>query len=214
MKFLFLLIFVLFPVHAKADYFVWADPESGLSLSFPDTWKRVQSKDPDDVLILMAPSENAKPQCRIRTREDKRYLIYPPELSDSIQRIAVSKPFWDDYFGEFDESIIYKIQDGAGLGRGFASFALARYTERFGTRFQERDGILFASLYNDTMYIVECSALTGGYDNYRFIFQSVIKSIDFKKAHHELATGNYADFLAEGAELAIGPERLKTRMKY
>ena len=101
--------------------------------------------------------------------------------------------------GHYDEYAIDKVYDGGGLGRWLASYALASYSKRDGTVFQQRRGIMFASLYNDTMYIVECSSLNHAYERWDNNFRSIIKSIDFKKAYHEKAIGDYHDFL-KGAE--------------
>ncbi len=194
---------------AKADYFDWKDEKSGLTITFPDTWKRVSNAAPDTIMTIIAPSDNDQPVCKVNVSEDKRYTIFPAEYGDAVQRVAVSKPFWEKYLGAYDDYEIGSVHDGAGLGRWFASYALASYTQRFGTVMQSRRAIMFASLYNDKLYVVECSALAHAYERWALDFKGVIKSVDFKKAYHELPTGEYANFLNE-AELYFwsqtGPE--------
>ena len=46
--FIFIVVLAL-PNVAKADYFVWQDDKTGLSLTFPDTWKTVNNTNPDIV---------------------------------------------------------------------------------------------------------------------------------------------------------------------
>jgi hypothetical protein len=204
-----LLALLVLPLPAKADYFVWNDPKSGMSLTFPDMWQRQNNLRPDTIMTVMAPSENDQPVCKVDVRDDKRFVIYPVRYSDPIQKVAVSLPFWKNYLGHYDDYTLDGVYDGAGLGRGFASYALASYTQRFGTTMQTRRAIMFASLYHDKMYVIECSSLNHAYEQWAADFRGVIKSVDFKKANHELPTGEYANFLRE-AELYFwaqtGPE--------
>lgn len=198
---LFIFVLVLAsPSLAKADYFYWTDPKSGLTMTFPDTWKEQTNAHPDTKLTIMGPSDDAQPVCRVDVRDDKRFIIYPARYGDAVQMSAVSYPFWQNYLAQYDTYDVGKVKDGASLGRWYASFATASYNKRFGTAMQSRRAIMFASLYNDKMYVVECSALAHGYEQWELDFRGIIKSIDFKKAFHELPTGEYANFLKE-AEL-------------
>lgn len=192
------LVFLTFPVAAHADYFLWQDPDSGLTMTFPDTWKVQNNQKPDEVLTVMGPSNDfAKPMCKVKVRSDKRYVVFPPEYGSDVQQVAVSQPFWEDYLGEYNDFHLARVHDGSGLGRWWASYALATYSRFDGTAYQQRRAIMFASLYNDKMYIVECAALNHSFEKYQNNFQSIIKSIDFKKAYHELVTGDYANFLKD-----------------
>lgn len=207
---LLIFIFVLtLPGVARADYFVWKDGKTGLSLTFPDTWKVQSSVNPDTIMTVMGPSDTAQPTCRVDVREDRRYTIFPADHGDAVQKVAVSRPFWEAYLGQYDGYDIGKMQDGAGLGRWFASFALASYQKHFGTVMQARRAIMFASLYGPKLYVVECSSLAHGYGRWEADFKGIIKSVDFQKAFHELPTGEYANFLHD-AEMYFwspsGPE--------
>ena len=185
------------PTIAKADYFVWADEKTGLSLTFPDTWKLQNNTNPDTIATIAGPDDTAMPVCRVDARDDKRYTIFPARYGDSVQKVAVSETFWKAYLAQYDEYTLGAVHDGAGLGRWFASFALATYNKHFGSVLQTRKSIMFASLYRDTLYIVECSSIAHGYERWENDFRGIIKSVDFKKAFHELPTGEYANFLKE-----------------
>jgi len=56
---------------------------------------------------------------------------------------------------------------------------------------------MFASLYYDTLYIIECSSLNHAFENWQKNFQSIIKSVDFKKIMHEHKHGHYDNFLKD-----------------
>lgn len=186
-----------FAGHAKADYFVWEDAKSGLTLSYPDTWRMVSTRDTDEVLAIMAPSKDkADAICHVRVRSDKRFLIYPPHLGRDVQTISYSKEFWEEYLGEYDNVEIYGTNDG-GLGRGYGSFAVAGYDGTSSGPMGKRRGIMAASLYFDKAYIVDCSARAATFEEFQPLFLSVMGSVDFKKTHDELWSGDYRNFFAD-----------------
>ncbi|MEM6781515.1 MAG: hypothetical protein AAF569_06595 [Pseudomonadota bacterium] len=200
-RFLLLTLFLLIPQTAKADYYLWEDPKSHFTLTFPDTWKRTSNQNVDDIITVVGPSTNGYPKCVVKTRDDKRYVIFPPSYGRSIQKEAVSTPFWQTYLGEYQDYNLSKVVDDAGLGRWHASYALAGYTDNDGTVFEKRGSIMFASLYYDTMFIVECSALEHAFNDWYFPFMGIIKSVDFKKTYNEIPTGHYRNFLKKAEKL-------------
>ena len=193
---LFLALFLI-STPAFADYFVWQDPKSGLSMSFPDTWQKQTNRDPATILTIEAPSNSDDASCKIQTHDDKRYTIFSSDYGRDVQKDAVSIPFWKSYMGNYDAYDIGRVYDGGGLGRWIASYATAAYTARDGEALTSRRGLMFASLYYDTLYIVECSSYANSYEKWDRNFRSVIKSIDFKKIYNERKTGHYANFLDE-----------------
>lgn len=196
-------------IEAKADYYLWKEPTSGLTMTFPDTWKRQSTRGADEVLRISGPSDGENPVCTVKIHDDKRFTIFPPDYGDAVQRVAVSIPFWKSYMGHYDEYIVDRVFDGGGLGRWLASYALASYSQRDGTVTQQRRAIMFASLYGGKLYVTECSTLNHAYDRWSPNFRSIIKSIDFKKMYHEHATGDYANFLGEAEQYfwaQTGPE--------
>jgi hypothetical protein len=206
--FIFVVVLAL-PSVAKADYFLWQDEKTGLSITFPDTWKMQNNAGDNTILTVMGSSENEQPVCKVDALADRRYTIFPARYGEEVQKVAVSRPFWDKYLAQYNEHRLGTVVDGSGLGRWFASYALASYSRHFGTALQARQGIMFASLYRDTLYVVECSSLAHGYQNWESDFKGIIKSVDFKKAYHELPTGEYENFLKD-AEMYFwsqtGPE--------
>jgi len=105
----------------RAEVFVFGNQQDRVGVSYPDTWMRIHNQKPDDVLTVVAPGDGEFATCRVRVREDRRHLIYPPHLSAEVQRVAYSKEFWFDYMGEYDDSYIadvtYSFLYQAGSGR-------------------------------------------------------------------------------------------------
>lgn len=196
--FAFLAVFaaLLLPLGARADIVVWQDADTGVSLSWPDTWEIINNLDPDDVVTIAAPGREDGAQCRVRARSDRRYVIYPSRYAWAVQRVAYSKQFWRDYLeGEYRSATIRDFGEPAGIGRGYASYALADFIQPGPGGDALRRGLMTASLYHDTAYIVDCSALEGAYARWAPMFRSVMKSVDFKKAIHEIPSGHYRNFL-------------------
>ncbi len=197
----FLTIAVLFvlsvPQAAQADYVVWKDSDTGLSLSWPDSWRIVSSADPDDVITIMAPSGRGHAACRVRAREDMRFAIYPPHYAGTVQRVGYSADFWSRYLAEYTDYQIYRAYDGAGLGRGFASYAIAGYESAVPGPYMARRSIMFASNYNNIVYILECSSHEDTFTRWQNLFLSIAGSVDFKPARHQLRNGHYRNFISD-----------------
>ncbi len=194
----FCVAFFMVQAPALADYFVWKDPKSGISLSYPDTWKMASQRQPEEVLTLLAPSTSGEDAlCRVRVREDRRYLIYPPHLGREVQTVSYNRDFWDEYLNEYDNVAVYGTVDEAALGRGFGSFVVAGYDAAMFSPDRRRRGIAASSLYFDKAYIVDCSASIESFERWQPLFLSVIGSVDFTKTHDELWSGNYRNFFAD-----------------
>jgi hypothetical protein len=190
---------------ARAEVFVVGNQAERFTVTFPDTWMMIHNQQPDDELTIVAPGEGEFAQCRVRVRDDRRFLVYPPKLAANVQQVAYSKEFWFEYMNEYNDPYISSVTDLGGLGRGFASYAVTEFDTSSGPSVHKR-GISFVSLYHDKAYIVDCSAEASVYDKWHNSFLSVIKSVDFGKTIHELRTGHYRDFLA-GDSLQINGRR-------
>ena len=183
---------------AQAEVYFWQDPATKLSVTVPDTWRMVHDQKPDDVLTFLAPGENDHAGCTLRVREDRRFVIYPVRYSGSIQRLNYSRDFWEKYITEYDNGVLNAVTDNASLGRGFASYADASYVTTIGPKMNKR-ALIFASVYNDRAYILECSAEAASYDKWYNSFLSIAKAVNFRKIIYEFPAGNYRDFLQDPA---------------
>ncbi len=182
---------------ALADYFVWQSAKTGVSLTFPDTWKIVSNKSPDDLVTVMAPSGRAHAACRMRARDDRRFEIYPPHYDAAIQQVGYSYDYMAAYLGEYDESEVLVMRNGAGLGRGYASYAIVSYEGAVQGPYMPRKALVFIGLYDNRVHILECSAHRDGFDQWQDLFLSIAGSVNYRKAGHETMTGHYRNFLGE-----------------
>ncbi len=181
---------------ASADVFQWRDPDTRLTLTFPDTWRRIHNQKPDDIITIAAPGDNAFATCRMRVREDKRFIIYPRRFAGELQRINYTREFWEGYVGEYAGAEINGVWDQAQLGDGFASYADVSFISAVGPKAQMR-GIMFATVYNGTVYIAECSSEAEAYSSWYEPFLSVVKSVDFRDDYRVKPHQWYRNFLED-----------------
>ena len=186
---------------AKADYFVWADEKTGLTASFPDSWKIIANQQPDDILTVALPSGEDNAKCVIRADLDKRFLIYPQHLRDEVQMVEFSKDFWKDYNATYQNVQVLGYGDQTGLGKGYASTEMIAYTTPPDEPFENRAAIISVSNYYDKTYIAGCSSKQDAYSKYATKFLSFMKTIDMKKAYHELTIGNHPRNFINGGTL-------------
>ncbi len=192
---------------AHAEIFFYEDQDDRFTISFPDTWAVINNQKADDKLTIAGPGVNDHAICKVRVRSDRRFVIYPPKFDSDIQKIAYSHEFWKDYLGDYNEVVVDTFKDEAGLGLGFASMAEASFETAEGQIVRKR-GVMFASLYHDQMYAVDCSAEASVYKKWRPAFLNVVKSIDFKNVRHVSPSGHYRAFLNDKPVEVLGPEEL------
>lgn len=208
MRFFKSILVILIPLvagaPARADVFKWQDPQVGLSVTFPDEWRRTSAQQPDDIITILAPGTADQAMCRIRVNGDRRFVVYPREYAASIQRTAVSRGFWENYVGAYDGAVINDMRDEAGLGSGFASWADVTFNSTVPEG--QKRGILFASNYGGRNFVFECSANHAAFDKWYPAFRSVLKSVEFKPAYAPRVNAGYRDFQNDG-DLRIHGEK-------
>jgi len=194
----------------QAESFFYEDRDESFTITFPDTWKRINNQKADDELTIAAPGVNDYATCRVRVRKDRRYVIYPGKFDSDVQKVAYSRDFWNTYLGEYDDVVVDTFKDHSGLGRGYASMAEASYETAEGSLVRKR-GVMFASLYHDRVYIADCSAEESVYHEWRPAFMSVVKSLDITAGvRHSKARGHYRPFDKDDKVEVLGRRKLDT----
>lgn len=204
--FYFILIWFVGVSSAQAEIVHWQDPDTGLYLNYPDRWARVHNQKPDDILTVAAPGLNDFAECRVRVRDDKRFLIYPRDYAGNIQRTSYELDFWDSYLREFGESHLTSYTHG-GFGRGFGSVIEASYMSPVGSKIWKK-ALIAAAPYYDKLYILECSAEASAFPKWTVGFTNILRSVDFEKIIHDHPNGEYRRFTADG-EIRIHGRRPK-----
>lgn len=203
---------------AKADYGVWTDAKTGLTLTFPDTWKQINNELPVDVITFSVPSGDGAATCKVRAEEDKRFLVYPNKYRQDIRDIEFSNKFWEKYASNYNSVNVFRYADNAGLGQGFSSMILASFltppNTADGSDVQDRGGVMAVTNYGDKVYVAECSSYLPAYSAYHIQFMDFFKSISFKKFYHESVVGNYRNFLNDMGTIDVPFPNAVSRSTY
>lgn len=203
---------------ARADYGVLTDAKTGLTISFPDTWKQINNEFPTDVYTFSVPSGDANATCKISSQEDKRFVIYPTKYREPIRDQNFAMKFWEKYATKYNSVNVVRYADNAGLGQGFSSMVLVSFltppNNPDGSDVQDRGGMMAVTNYGDKVYIAECSSALPSYGTYHVQFMDFFKSISFKKYYHELVVGDYRNFLNEMGTIDVPFPNAVSRSTY
>ncbi len=194
-------------LNAQAEVFFIEDQNDRFSITFPDLWDRISDQKSDDKLTVAGQGVNDHAICRVRVRNDRRFIIYPSEFGSAIQKVAVSEDFWKNYLGDYDDVSVEAFKDESGLGRGHASMVEASYITSQGATVRKR-GIMFASLFYDQLYVLDCSSEASVYEKWRPAFLGIIKSVDFDPVMYDNPNGHYRRFQDDMAVEVVGPNDL------
>lgn len=178
---------------AVANSFVWQDKETGISLSFPDTWTVAHNQKPDDRLTVQAPGPRDYASCRLRVRDDRRPAIYPYPYDYNIQHIYLGFDFWQAYVGEYAGSSLDRVLYDRGLVNSIASSADFTFISSAGPRTLMR-GFAFAGFDDNQVYIFECSAEVSAYNRWHPVFKSILKSAQKELRDTVIINGAYRKF--------------------
>jgi hypothetical protein len=196
---------------AYAHSYQWEDPKSGVSISFPDDWKRINAQKPDMVFSIIAPDPVAQPICSLRVQEDKRFQIYPRDYERAIQKTAYSQQFWKTYLNQFFDVTLHDVKDDAALGQGHASYAFATYqNEVMGKDLSQRRGLAFATLYQGQVYVLDCSVESSAFPKWLKAFESITKTVEFQNTSNGLLFGHYRDSLPNNGYVFKIPGQVAT----
>ena len=204
---------------AKADYGVWTDAKTGLTLTYPDTWKQINNQLPIDVITFSVPSGDDNATCKVSAQEDRRFIMYTNKYRADIRDVNFTQKFWEKYASNYNSVNVIRYADNAGLGQGFSSMILASYltpptNDEDGSGAQDKGGIMAVTNYGDKVYVAECSSNLPSYGTYHVQFMDFFKSISFKKYYHELVVGDYRNFLNEMGTIDVPFPNAVSRSTY
>lgn len=182
------------PNAAQAEIFVYHDPDYDFSLSFPDSWHTQSPESEINIFRVSANDPKARATCRIEAQNDKRVAIYPEEYMQDAVEFTVDDRFWEIYNNEYGNVDVVMRRDGAQLDKAHAEVEVMHYDGKDG---QRMSGMILASFYADTRYVMHCEATQEEYPKYAPLFGSVIESFTLQNKYHVTPTGFYRDFLAD-----------------
>ena len=211
---LFALICFLFlgSFPAKAEVFVWTDPEFGITLSFPETWMR-QAQAPGDLkLHILAPQGMDLAACRVFASDDGRFLYVPPrgqyQVSQLLQDSKTLSSLLQNRLGYSNVKLV-GYQDIGGLGKGPATVAVAEYNKNWNGKDYAMKSIQFGGYIDGIETMFHCEALSQAWGRWVPLFMNMVKSFDFPAQYGATAEMNRLmhDPKALDEILVIGAEK-------
>jgi hypothetical protein len=211
-SFVSLICFLLFLTtsSAKADVFVWKDPEFNIDLVYPDDWRVQFNAHPDLKLHILAPQGRDFAACKVNVKRDARYKVYPIKYTTRINSIVFNAENIREHFVEEDYPSVIARNDFAAIGKADAVYAEVRYVGRQQGVSVPMQALVFATLYGDMNFVFECEAAAQNWAYWKPIFMNIAKSVDFPLAQDMLPHGRYPhDFLNEG-DILLSTDNAKT----
>lgn len=188
--FVFVIVVLLSASAARADIFLWQDPDFKYQISYPDTWYRQAPDTPATRLLVAAPHDRAS--CRVRAETDRRTMIYPKHLMKAAVNDQLNQAYWWEDVAQYDNAQLLDMYQSAGIGQGNATYVVAGYTipDGAGNNVQMQT-IMFSTLYGDMRYTVNCAAEAGKFIEWQPLFMSVMGSSTFDPHYMAYPHGLY-----------------------
>jgi len=180
---------------AKADVYVWEDPDTRVTISYPDRWEPQGGLVAPDIYRLIVDGDD-KAECTLSAHTDRRFLIYPRKYMDDAVRKEVDNDYWHTHFSNVDNLEFDYIREG-GLGFGDARVAMVTFDRTVGENITRKTAITFASVYGDQQVVFQCESNAAVFDEYKDVFGSVVDSIEFAPKYQMEKQGMYRDFFKE-----------------
>lgn len=183
---------------AQASYYVWEDKVHGFKFTFPDSWT-LQTPDQASVVVrISGPVGEDFATCRVKAAEDGRLKIYPKPLMTEGVNETLTRDFWENEVGQYENPVITEYYAPAGIGgQGDATAIKTSFVLNTGAANRNMYGSMIGSIYGDTRYTVACSSTLETYEQYAPVFSTIMSSVEIDKRYHPYAVGYYRNFLAD-----------------
>lgn len=186
---------------AKAEVFVWDDPEYDISMTFPHGW-RVQHNVNTDVRIhILAPQGRDYAACTVTARRDGRFAMYPDRYIQRVNSIVFDTKGLVEHLNLTERGNVKLIHrtDDAGFGRAPAVYAEADYTKDLSIKGFRMRSMMFATLQGDKYMVFECEAAVRNWPYWVPVFLNIAKSVDFPTRQPSVPNGGYRRFQDDGS---------------
>ena len=83
-------LIALVATSAKAEIFVWKDPQFDIKVTYPDNWMRQAQLDDDLRLFVLAPQGMDHAACRLYASHDGRFMDAPAYAGQEVSGFVFS----------------------------------------------------------------------------------------------------------------------------
>ncbi len=183
---------------AQASYYVWEDKVHGFKFTFPDSWTLQSPDQPSTVVRIAGPVGEDFATCRVKAVEDGRLKIYPKPLMTEAVDETLTRDFWENEVGQYENPVVTEYYAPAGLGgKGDATAIKTSFVFDSGAGKRNMYGSMIGSIYGGTRYVVACSSSLETYAQYAPVFSTIMSSVELDSRYHPYTVGYYRNFLAD-----------------
>ena len=116
------------PTAAKADVYVYTDPDYKYMFSVPDSWAMTTPRTPHTRVRFTGPVPDDLAYCEIAAQRDGRFQIYPKRHMGTAVNENFDAAFWtDEVRRRFDNPHILHVRYPAGIDKADSSMAQLAY---------------------------------------------------------------------------------------
>lgn len=169
------------PAFAQMPKF-WQDPQTGFSISYPQTWMKTAPRDAGSLIRLQDSYRNLT--CEVASERDERFVSQGARVASFVGRTEYGPSFWQGYFGRFRDVNVYSMRSLGAFGYGAGSVVEARFRTLDQPR-SWKHGLFAVAHHYDRFYVFQCSTAQKLYDLYRHDVMTLLRAMTFKKKQNE-----------------------------
>ena len=215
-------MFLLFSAGARADVFVYHNPDYDFSVTFPDDWRQMNVTGTERLRIRPMHGEDSA-ECAMRALADGRLTIYPEKYLQTANALILDDSFWKTEV--LPDHLNYKVMSfyaPAGLGPAFATslqwvwreviagnpvpqpseFNPGGLSPMMGaaavptaTDTKVMQALSTAAIYGENRYRFTCQAESESFAKWQPVFSDIFASIELQEKYNLWPTGYYRNFL-------------------
>lgn len=195
------LLISLVATSAKAEIFVWKDPQFDIKVTYPDNWMRQAQLDDDMRLFVLAPQGMDHAACRLYAAHDGLFMDAPAYAGQEVSGFVFSPAqVQKEMIMRPDTSAVQVVgySNGASLGQGAAVMANVNFMKSWaGMQFPMR-ALVVASQYHGDHVLMSCETLANAWTKWEPTMQAIMKSVSWPSAFAPEPNGLYRRFQDDG----------------
>lgn len=197
MKYIFAVLCVLMAWGnpAKAEVFVWNDPATSLSLSYPDHWLRQAQLDGGEKLLISHPQGHDLAQCVLSAQDKTDRLLNAQTVLDGLLNMG------------YGDATVTSHRDHASWANRVATITGARFSMMVDGQAYPMQAVQYSTLFKGQLHTLLCSAYQPRYQIHAGLFASVAASVKSKIIATPYPNGRYRDFTREHVYLFVDKHR-------
>lgn len=203
MKHIFLSLMVLLAcgTSARAEVFVWKDPQYDIKVTFPDNWMRQANLDDDLRLFILGPQGMDHAACRLYASHNGQFMDAPASAGQQVAAFVFDgNEIAREMYMRPDTSMVRlaSYTPNGTLGRAAAAMAQVDFQKTWGGQQYPMRALVLATQYYGNHILMSCETLASAWPQWETTMKGIFKSVDFPSAFAAQPYGLYRNFLHDG----------------